>query len=234
MTSFGPFEFSQKTYVKLLRRKKVSGHSRFTFTRFKCAPFHLYSLFASTWHGSDDRSKKYNFSPQNLRENMTNMAAVTSAVNQQFAILEMRRKLVQVKTSGNAIGDWRTGQLLAIFSSVPSNSLSWPWSSLHSKRGVSVCFRSKESPRNETFGFGRTRHGTRAKKWNWGRRGMVRVTCAIFRAVFDSRSSFFSPRPHGNAIGVSPSRAPVLSFAHYFQAPATQAIHFHVSGRHQA
>ena len=101
----GPFEFSQKTYVKLLRRKKVSGHSRFTFTRFKCAPFHLYSLFASTWHGSDDRSKKYNFSPQNLRENMTNMAAVTSAVNQQFAILEMRRKLLQVKTSGNAIGD---------------------------------------------------------------------------------------------------------------------------------
>ena len=105
MTSFGPFEYSQKTYVKLLRRKKVSGHSRFTFTRFKCAPFHLYSLFASTWHGSDDRSKKYNFSPQNLRENMTNMAAVTSAVNQQFAILEKRRKLVQVKTSGNAIGD---------------------------------------------------------------------------------------------------------------------------------
>ena len=39
---------------------------------------------------------------------------------------------------------------------------------------------------------------------------MVRVTCAIFRAVFDSRSSFFSPRPHGNAIGVSPSRAPVF------------------------
>ena len=96
MTSFGPFEFSQKTYVKLLRRKKVSGHSRFAFARFKCAPFHLYSLFASTWHGSDDRSKKYNFSPQNLHENVTNMAAVRS---------EKRRKLVQVKTSGNAIGD---------------------------------------------------------------------------------------------------------------------------------
>ena len=105
MTSFGPFESSQKTYVKLLRRKKVSGHSRFTFTRFKCAPFHLYSLFVSTWHESDDRSKKYNFSPQNLHENMTNMAAVSSAVKQQFAILEKSRKLVQVKTSGNAIGD---------------------------------------------------------------------------------------------------------------------------------
>ena len=72
-----PFEFSNKTYVKLLRRKKVLGHSRFTFTRFKCAPFHSYSLFVSTWHGCDDRSKKYNFS-QNLHGNM---AAVTSAVN---------------------------------------------------------------------------------------------------------------------------------------------------------
>ena len=151
MTSFGPFEFSQKTYVKLLRRKKVSGHSRFTFTRFKCAPFHLYSLFASTWHGSDDRSKKYNFSPQNLRENMNNMAAVTSAVNQQFAILEKRRTLVQVKTSGNAIGDWRTGQLLAFFSSVPSNSLSWPWSSLHSKRFRLVSEQRKAEERDFRF-----------------------------------------------------------------------------------
>ena len=169
MTSFGPFEFSNKTYVKLLRRKKVLGHSRFTFTRFKCAPFHSYSLFASTWHGSDDRSKKYNFSPQNLHENVTNMAAVRS---------EKRRKLVQVKISGNAIGDWRTGQLLACIAS------------------VSVWFRSKESPRNGIFGFGGTRNGTRAKKWNWGKRGMVRVTCAIFRVVFDSRSSFFAPNPH--------------------------------------
>ena len=28
---------------------------------------------------------------------------------------------------------------------------------------------------------------------------MVRVTCAIFRVVFDSRSLFFAPKPHGNA-----------------------------------
>ena len=82
MTSFGPFELSNKTYVKLLRRKKVLGHSRFTFTWFKRAPFHSYSFFASTWHGCDDKSKKCNFSPQNLHENMANMAAVTSAVNQ--------------------------------------------------------------------------------------------------------------------------------------------------------
>ena len=28
---------------------------------------------------------------------------------------------------------------------------------------------------------------------------MVRVACAVFRVVFDSRSSFFAPKPHGNA-----------------------------------
>ena len=52
-------------------------------------------------YGCDGRLKKHNFS-KNLHENM---AAGTSAVKQQFAILEMRRKLVQVKTSGNVIGD---------------------------------------------------------------------------------------------------------------------------------
>ena len=67
-------------------------------------PFHSYSLFTSTRYGCDGRLKKYNFS-KNLHENMANMAAGTSAVNQQLAILEMRRKLVQVKTSGNVIGD---------------------------------------------------------------------------------------------------------------------------------
>ena len=82
---------------------------------------------------------------------------------------------------------------------------------------------------------------------------MVRVTCAIFRVVFDFRPrSLLRNRTETLAMqaipevftlihtqiyegrGVSPSRALVLSFAHYFQAPATQAIHFHVSGRHQA
>ena len=48
---------------------------------------------------------------------------------------------------------------------------------------VSVWFRSKERPRNGILGFGRARNETRA----------------IFRAVFDSRSSFFAPKPHGNA-----------------------------------
>ena len=41
---------------------------------------------------------------------------------------------------------------------------------------ISVGFRSKKRPRNVIFG-----------------------TRAIFRAVFDSRSSFFAPKPHGNA-----------------------------------
>ena len=48
---------------------------------------------------------------------------------------------------------------------------------------VSVWFWSKEIPRKGTFGFDRARNETRA----------------IFLAVFDSRSSFFSPKPHRNA-----------------------------------
>ena len=48
---------------------------------------------------------------------------------------------------------------------------------------VSVWFRSKEIPRKGAFGFDRARNETRA----------------IFLAVFDSRSSFFSPKPHRNA-----------------------------------
>ena len=54
---------------------------------------------------------------------------------------------------------------------------------------VSVWFRSKERPRNGILGFGRARNETRASSF----------TYAIFRAVFDSRSSFFAPKPHGNA-----------------------------------
>ena len=47
----------------------------------------------------------------------------------------------------------------------------------------SVWFRSKERPREKIFGFGRARNGTRV----------------IFRAVLDSRSSIFAPKPHVNA-----------------------------------
>ena len=73
---------------------------------------------------------------------------------------------------------------------------------------VSVWFRSKERPRKGTFGFDRARNETRAKKWKKGRwKGRKETssppprsfTCATFLAVFDSRSSFFSPKPYGNA-----------------------------------
>ena len=47
---------------------------------------------------------------------------------------------------------------------------------------VSVWFRSKERPTKGIFGLGHARNETRT----------------IF-AVYDSRSSFFAPKPHGNA-----------------------------------
>ena len=76
---------------------------------------------------------------------------------------------------------------------------------------VSLRFRSKERPRNRILSFGRARNETRAKKWKCGEGERKEVsipffptpprsfTYAIFRAVFDSRSSFFAPKPHGNA-----------------------------------
>ena len=39
-------------------------------------------------------------------------------------------------------------------------------------------------------------------------------TCAIFRAVFDSRSSFFAPKPHGNACYAGYERGHVRNFLH--------------------
>ena len=78
---------------------------------------------------------------------------------------------------------------------------------------VSVWFRSNERPRNGILGFGRARNETRANKWRGGggerRRRAVSFlssppsprsfTCAISRAVLDSRSSVFAPKPHRNA-----------------------------------
>ena len=58
---------------------------------------------------------------------------------------------------------------------------------------VSVLFRSEERPRNGILGFGRARSETRPTL------SLLFYFRAIFRAVFDSRSSFFAPKPHGNA-----------------------------------
>ena len=52
---------------------------------------------------------------------------------------------------------------------------------------VSILFRSKERPRNGILGFLATREMTSP------------LTRAIFRGVFDSCSSFFAPKQHGNA-----------------------------------
>ena len=76
---------------------------------------------------------------------------------------------------------------------------------------VSVWFRTKGRPRNGILGFGRARNETRAKKWKWGEGEGPSLprsfTYAIFRAVFDSRSSCFAPKPHGNACYAGYTRA---------------------------
>ena len=85
---------------------------------------------------------------------------------------------------------------------------------------VSVWFRSKEIPRKGTVGFDRARNETRAKRGRWkGRKETSSpphrsFTCATFLAVFDSRSSFFSPKPHRNACyaGYSDLRLAFLFF----------------------
>ena len=61
---------------------------------------------------------------------------------------------------------------------------------------VSVCFRSKDEERE----FRREKNGTRCKRGR-GRKevSFLSFTRAIFGALFDSRSSLFSPKQHGNA-----------------------------------
>ena len=79
---------------------------------------------------------------------------------------------------------------------------------------VSVWFRSKERPRNGILDFGRARNETRAKKMKVGegegKEGNAfpsflphplpaLLLAPFFARVLDSRSSFFAPKPHGNA-----------------------------------
>ena len=88
------------------------------------------------------------------------------------------------------------------------------WTTIACVASVFVWFRGKEIPRKGTFGFDRERNETRAKKWKRGGGGGEgrksfsflsspppprSFTCATFLAVFDSRSSFFSPKPYRNA-----------------------------------
>ena len=61
---------------------------------------------------------------------------------------------------------------------------------------VSVCFRSKDDERD----FRREKNGTRCKRGRGRKEVSFRsFTRAIFGALFDSRSSLFSPKQHGNA-----------------------------------
>ena len=76
---------------------------------------------------------------------------------------------------------------------------------------VSVWCLSKKRPWKGIFGFDRARNETRTKKGKRGEgKGKERnlpffpnpsrsFTCAIFRSVFDSCSSFFTPKQHRNA-----------------------------------
>ena len=58
---------------------------------------------------------------------------------------------------------------------------------------VSVWFQSKRKTEERDFRF------WQREKCNEIQKTPLSFTCAIFRAVFDSCSSFFSPKPHGNA-----------------------------------
>ena len=62
---------------------------------------------------------------------------------------------------------------------------------------VSVWFRSKERPRNGISVLAAREMKQEPKTES--PRSPRSFTYAIFRAVFDSRSSFFAPKPHGNA-----------------------------------
>ena len=77
---------------------------------------------------------------------------------------------------------------------------------------VSVWFRSKERPRKGILGFGRARNETRAKSFLSSPPPPCSFTYAIFRAVFDTRSSFFAPKPHGKRL----LRRLLLFVAKYF------------------
>ena len=63
---------------------------------------------------------------------------------------------------------------------------------------VSVWFRSKERPIDRGTGFS-VLAAQEMKQEPKNDESSSSFTYAIFRAVFDSRSTFFAPKPHGNA-----------------------------------
>ena len=114
------------------------------------------------------------------------------------------------------------------------------FSSLRSKRFRLVLVK-KERPRNGIFGLGSARNGTRTKKKKKeGGRGRGRnlsspppprsFPSAIFRAVFDSRSSFFGPKPHGKACYAGYMSLISLLLPYLSLLTATVHISFQVPG----
>ena len=154
-------------------------------------PFHSYSLFTSTRYGCNGRLKKYNFS-KNLHENMANMAAGTS-VSCKPAICHFRNE----EETGPSKDFWeryrrRAGQLLAFFPLFPLTVPVVP----EVFRAASVCGGKKD--RGTGFSVLAVRELKREPKNKTEGGGWLGLL-SHFRAMFDSRSSFFAAKPNGNA-----------------------------------
>ena len=93
---------------------------------------------------------------------------------------------------------------------------------------VSLCFRSKDEKRD----FRREKNGTRCKREMGRARKEVSFrsfTRAIFGALFDSRSSLFSPKQHGNACYASfrersGEKMTLFFFSALYSAPGDEVI----------
>ena len=95
---------------------------------------------------------------------------------------------------------YRTGTIFRVFQVNKRQSEHWLGATgkVAYVANVSICFRSKDEERD----FCREKNGTRCK----GEGGWVSFrsfTRAIFSSLFDSRSSLFSPKQHGNACHTS-------------------------------
>ena len=116
---------------------------------------------------------------------MTQSSAQTKVFREETA-LKQSIKLIKLRKSGQLVNLKNEEEL--------SNTVLYLLACVAS---VSVWFRSKERPRNGIFGFGRARKGN--ERYLPSSPPPRSFTRAIFHAVFDVRSSFFAPKPHGNA-----------------------------------